>query len=390
MITKNKFQLIVVGTGAYVCGKKEDEYGTILPAILTYAKKFNLRITITFACNSAKGKENAEKKVQCLTKLVDLRESLNFEYVICDGDPEIFFSRLRNSYFNIFSIVSVPDQFHFKWISSLLKRDIATLTVKPLTLKYSEARNLLELSKQKKVPLFVEFHKRYDRQLRFARDTFKEGKIGIPLYSYTEYTQRKEIPLTSFRSWCDKTNIFSYLGVHYVDALFFVTGAKPLRVSSTGQKVFLKNQGINTFDSIQSSIIWEDINKNTFNQTILCSWIESNFSSAMSKQNFNLIGSLGRIDCEQKERGLRLLTDKLPTEEVNPDFTKMYKKNDSYEFEGYGIDSVMNFIHLVIESPFCTNDTRLCSVSDALISTSVIDAAAKSLENGSSWQEIDN
>ena len=39
MISKDKFQLIVVGTGAYVCGKKEDEYGTILPAILTYAKK---------------------------------------------------------------------------------------------------------------------------------------------------------------------------------------------------------------------------------------------------------------------------------------------------------------------------------------------------------------
>ena len=39
MISKDKFQLIVVGTGAYVCGKKEDVYGTILPAILTYAKK---------------------------------------------------------------------------------------------------------------------------------------------------------------------------------------------------------------------------------------------------------------------------------------------------------------------------------------------------------------
>ena len=85
---------------------------------------------------------------------------------------------------------------------------------------------------------------------------------------------------------------------------------------------------------------------------------------------------------------MRLLTDKLPTEEVT-DFTKMYKNNDSYEFEGYGIDSIINFIHFVLESPFCTNDCRLCSVSDALISTSVIDAAAKSLENGSSWQEID-
>ena len=87
---------------------------------------------------------------------------------------------------------------------------------------------------------------------------------------------------------------------------------------------------------------------------------------------------------------MRLLTDKLPTEEVNPDFTKMYNKNDYFEFEGYGIDSVMNFLHFVLKSPFCTKDSRLCSVSDALISTSVIDAAAKSLDNNSNWQEIDH
>ena len=122
MISKDNFQLIVVGTGSYVCGKKDDEYGTILPAIFMYAKKFNLRITITFACNSLKGKENAEKKVHSLIKLVDIREILDFEYVICDGNPEIFFSRLRNSYLNLLSIVSIPDQFHFKWISSMLKR----------------------------------------------------------------------------------------------------------------------------------------------------------------------------------------------------------------------------------------------------------------------------
>ena len=388
MISKDILQIIIVGTGSYVCGKKEKEYGTILPAILTYAKKFSCEIQITFACNSEQGKLNAIKKISKLVKLIDVENFIKVEYILCQGDPEVFFDSFNKKSI-LASIVSIPDEFHFKWISSMLRRDITTLSVKPLTLELADSKNLFNLSQQKRTSLFVEFHKRYDRQLRFARDTFNSGKLGIPLYSYTEYTQRKEIPLKSFSSWCEKTNIFSYLGVHYVDAMLFITRAKPLKISATGQKNFLKQKGLDTFDSIQGSIIWKDKENNLFNQTILCSWIESNLSSAMSKQNFNLIGSLGRIDCEQKSRGLQLLTDDLPTEEVNPDFTKMYRNNNSYDFEGYGIDSIINFIHYVLESPFCINDDRLCNAGDAVISTAVIEAAQKSLEKSSDWVDIE-
>ena len=71
MIANNIFQIIIVGTGSYVCGKKEKDYGTILPAILTYAKKFSCKILITFACNSEKGKLNAMAKTSQLIKLID-------------------------------------------------------------------------------------------------------------------------------------------------------------------------------------------------------------------------------------------------------------------------------------------------------------------------------
>ena len=75
-------------------------------------------------------------------------------------------------------------------------------------------------------------------------------------------------------------------------------------------------------------------------------------------------------------------------EEINPDFTKMYKKGSSFEFEGYGIDSILNFIHYVKDSEFCIKDRRLCTVKEALVSTAVIDAAYKSLNDISNWKNI--
>ena len=168
--------------------------------------------------------------------------------------------------------------------------------------------------------------------------------MGDPLYAFTEYTQKKEFPLQKFSKHGLKTNIFSYLGVHYVDAIRYITQAIPKRISASGQKEFLVKNGIDTYDTIQCNLEWETVNKKRFNQIIICSWIESNQSSSMSKQDFHLVGTKGRIDCEQKKiEGLKILTDKNATEDINPDFTRIYSHNNSNIFEGYGIDSVVSF-----------------------------------------------
>ena len=108
----------------------------------------------------------------------------------------------------------------------------------------------------------------------------------------------------------------------------------------------------------------------------------------MSKQDFHLIGTNGRIDCEQKERGLKVLTDKTATEDINPDFTRMYSQNKSNIFEGYGIDSINNFLSYILEDKFPETDNRMCSVKESLYSTAVIEAAYRSLNKNSDWIEI--
>ena len=54
-----------------------------------------------------------------------------------------------------------------------------------------------------------------------------------------EYSQPREIPLKLFKKWSQDTNIFQYLGVHYVDLIYFLTGFQPISAYATGVKNYL-------------------------------------------------------------------------------------------------------------------------------------------------------
>ncbi len=380
--------IIIIGTGSYVCGKDNDDFGTILPALFVYVQKFKFKLNIIIACNSLKGNRKISKKFEILKSLMKVEEFVNLELINCGGNTEIFFEELSLSSNIKASIVAVPDQYHYYWIKSLLIKKIPVLTVKPLTLNLKDAIELKDISKKLNVPAFVEFHKRYDRQIRYAKDKYKSLELGDLLYSFTEYTQRKIIPTEVFKSWSDKTNIFSYLGVHYVDAIYYITKSKPKKVMATGQKSFLISKGIDTFDSIQCNVKWETQGGKFFTQNIMCSWVESNFSTAMSAQNINLIFSQGRINCEQKDRGLSLLKDNCGIEHINPDFSRMYSIEDHFTFEGYGIEAYINFLNFITNSNRDVNDERLCPFNEGCISTSVIHAANQSLNQNSKWIDI--
>ena len=387
-MSSDLLEIIIIGTGSYVCGKDKNEYGTILPALLVFSKRFKVNLNIKVACHSESGEKRILQKFHALKPLMSIEKNVNLQTIQCGGAPQCFFDNLLLSSSKVASIVAVPDQFHFLWIKNLLLKRIPVLTVKPLTLNLKESIELKNLSEEFNIPAYVEFHKRYDKQSRYAKDIYKSNKLGDLLYTYTEYTQRKSIPLETFKSWADKTNIMSYLGVHYIDLIYFITNAKPQRVMATGQKNLLKSKGIDTYDSIQCNVTWKSDKGLFFNQTLMCSWVESNFSSAMSAQNINLIFSKGRINCEQKDRGLSILSEESGLEHINPDFSRQYSEEDFITFEGYGIDAYLNYLNLIVENSSTKNDKRFCNLSEGCISTSVIDAASKSLRNSSSWVDV--
>ena len=111
--------------------------------------------------------------------------------------------------------------------------------------------------------------------------------------------------------------------VHYVDIIHHLTSAKPFRVTAVGQKNFLKSKGVDTFDAIETVIEWKK-GTNTFSSTFLCNWIDPNNTSAVSYQSVKFIGTKGRIESDQKNRGLQLITDRDGIEDINPYFNQNY------------------------------------------------------------------
>ena len=136
-------------------------------------------------------------------------------------------------------------------------------------------------------------------------------------------------------------------------------------------------------------------NGSEFTQTLLTSWVDPENSTAMSDQKVKFIGTKGRYEADQKDRGIRVNTDDLGVQDINPDFCMSYgTENGKIRWRGYGIESIKTFLNDVVDlvngrvSLSDLQNTRP-SFQESIISTKVIDAAHISLENNSKWQLID-
>ena len=88
-------------------------------------------------------------------------------------------------------------------------KGLHTLVVKPLTPSTEEAIKLTKLASEKNLYGAVEFHKRWDRHNLMLKDLFQNGEFGKPLYTWTEYSQRKSIPSKVFISWVENQTSYS-------------------------------------------------------------------------------------------------------------------------------------------------------------------------------------
>ena len=386
-------EVIIIGTGMYVSGRGTDGFGTILPAVSEFHRRTNLISKLTVVGTDINRTNLTRDKFSKL----NYQNKVNFpvEFFPSGNDPHVkYIDILKNNESADCVIVVVPDNLHFEIVENCIKHNKHVLVVKPLTPTILEAKTLIELAKKKNVYGAVEFHKRWDKQNRILLDEFQNGNLGTPLYSWTEYSQRKSIPSDIFKSWVKNNNILQYLGTHYIDIIRFVTKAKPVEVLAVGQKSWLLERGFNVHDSIQCFVKWELDNKILFNQTLLVNWIDPETTSAMSDQNIKFVGTKGRFEGDQKNRGSRIVLDSKQIEDINPDFCKSFQNiNGERVWEGYGIESVCNFMTDVLhikngkKNPIDFEGCRP-TFMESLYSTAVIEKAYKSLQNKSSWEKI--
>ena len=153
-----------------------------------------------------------------------------------EGFPEQYKEGLQGLDKRSLVVVALPDQLHYQFILQALEADQNVMTVKPLVLKHEQAVEIERLAREKGLFVGIEYHKRFDDRALMARRHYRSGDFGefrlAQALMFEPYYYRN----SNFQNWCtcENSDMFTYVGCHYVDQIHFITGLLPVEVSVYG------------------------------------------------------------------------------------------------------------------------------------------------------------
>ena len=282
-------------------------------------------------------------------------------------------------------IISLPDQLHYVALKTCLSFKVPCLVVKPFVENNEQAEELLKISSSVGVDAFVEFHKRFDIQNKWIKHQFQSGSIGRISSINVNYSQKIIIPTKVFSSWVSQTNIFQYLGVHYVDLIYWITGYTPVEVIAIPVFGLLKEEhNLDTPDSIICHIKWVSPNgSKDFMSTLNIGWVDNNSSPAMSDQRMWIKASKSTIELDQMNRGFKV-SNKNGYHYPNPYFSDFVSNEESSEYQGYAVQSIKSFLDTIDGN----RHGDMCDINQALISVRVTSAVNKALKDNAGWVKV--
>ena len=156
-------------------------------------------------------------------------------------------------------VVAMPDQLHYVVLQEAIKYEHHICCVKPLVLKYAQAIEIEEQAYEKGLVIGVEYHKRLDDRALVARRQYREGLFGEFKMGHAELNEPYYYRHSNFMNWCtcENSDMFTYVGCHYVDQVHFITGLMPSAISVYGIKDSYPN-GNEGYLWTDARVIWEN------------------------------------------------------------------------------------------------------------------------------------
>jgi len=296
--------------------------------------------------------------------------------------------------------IVTPDFLHYEFATYCLKAGKHVLVEKPLDVTVTGCRDIVALAEAKGLLLQVDFHKRYDPYHARLRELVAGGCLGEIEYGYAYMEDRIEVPRDWFRHWAAKSSPGWFLGVHMYDLIRWIVQANGRIVFATGVKKKLAGFGIDTYDSIQAKIVFE--NRASF--SIDTSWILPDTFEGIVNQGIRVVGSEGIMEVDTQDRGARCcareltggLAGKGPIMQTpNLGFFSAGKDKKGRPLHGgYGIASIQDFAenvnHLLGGGSLTDLDGTYANGYDGLEATRIAVAVHRSVEAEGAVVELDS
>jgi predicted dehydrogenase len=153
-----------------------------------------------------------------------------------ERDPSAYVRALDGLAGQQLVFVAVPDHLHHDVIVDALRRDQHVYSVKPLVQRFEQGRRIGDLANERGLFVGIDYHKRFDRRSLIARRQYGRGDFGEFAYGEARLFEPYFYRHSNFQNWftCENSDPFTYVGCHYVDLVYFVTGLRPVAVSAAG------------------------------------------------------------------------------------------------------------------------------------------------------------
>ncbi len=196
--------------------------------------------------------------------------------------------------------VATPDHTHAPVIKVAADRGIHVLSQKPLDVDVPRAKKLVEHCKDAGIILYVDFHKRFDPAHIRLRNDIAAGRLGKLQYGSVHMEDKIIVPTNWLSKWAADSSPSWFLGVHFYDLVYWLTGLEPRRVLATGYKGKLESIGLEgAWDSIQAKVEYE----NGFSVNYDLSWILPESFPSIVNQGIRLVGQEGMAEVDSQDRG---------------------------------------------------------------------------------------
>ncbi|MGQ9661083.1 MAG: Gfo/Idh/MocA family oxidoreductase [Kiritimatiellia bacterium] len=152
--------------------------------------------------------------------------------------PDLYKEVLRRMRPRQAVVVAMPDDLHYEVVKEALHNNQHVLCVKPLVLKYEHTHEIEKLAYERGLFVGVEYHKRFDRRALVAKREYALGRFGEFVMGEAKMIEPYYYRFSNFQNWftTERTDPFVYVGCHYVDLVYFITGLKPVEISVSGVK----------------------------------------------------------------------------------------------------------------------------------------------------------
>ncbi|MHA1792872.1 MAG: Gfo/Idh/MocA family protein [Promethearchaeota archaeon] len=275
-------------------------------------------------------------------------------------------------------IIAIPDQLHHEAIKEALKNNQHILCVKPLVLKYSEAKEIEEEARRRGLFVGIEYHKRFDRRSLLAKKHYESGHLGEFMIGEAKLIEPYYYRNSNFQNWflVENTDPFVYVGCHYFDLVQFITGLKPVEVSvrgikgkfPNGNEGYLWSVGHVVYEngailSITNGLGYPDDGAGS-NEQCLSMYFEGNGKTGHLKHNdqfrgveYSFLDGIGPGNSHFNY--------------VNPDYFRHVPwQGPGLKPVGYGYDSIeanINAIHSIVEKTSGLDESKALSTRQKLL-----------------------